>query len=137
MFSQNGTSPMIESEAIFTSQSMPMGLSEAEAQRILVQRGPIKGAPSSRSYTSIVLANVFTVFNLVLIILGIGALTFGDPRDALFLAVLVSNSIIGLRRKFEQNEPSTDWQRSLLRQGTSFAMVTCEKSSFKRSWWVI
>lgn len=74
----------------------PIGLSEAEAQRRLNQRGPVTRAPASRSYTSIVLANVFTVFNLILLLLGAAALTFADPRDALFLGVLVSNSAIGI-----------------------------------------
>src|SRR5438552_6619299 len=40
----------------------PLGLSEAEAQRRLAARGPVEPPASSRSYASIVRANVFTVF---------------------------------------------------------------------------
>ena len=87
---------MIDPGMISSVSNGPMGLSEAEAQRLLNRRGLIARAPSSRSYTSIVLANVFTVFNLILLLFGAVALTFGDPRDALFLGVLVSNSAIGI-----------------------------------------
>src|SRR5919109_4687718 len=51
---------------------------------------------SSRSYRSIVVANVFTVFNLILLVFGVLTLAFGEPQDALFLAILVGNSAIGI-----------------------------------------
>src|SRR5665213_2525745 len=50
---------------------------------------------SSRSYASIVRANVFTVFNLILAVAGAMTLVFGDWQDALFLGVLVANAGIG------------------------------------------
>ena len=81
--------------AIETPQSAP-GLSEVEAQRRLEQRGPVEPPASSRSYASIVRANVFTVFNLILLIFGTISLAFGEWQDALFLGVLVSNSAIGI-----------------------------------------
>lgn len=73
-----------------------MGLSEAEAQRRMAARGPLARLPTSRSYASIIRANVLTVFNLILASLGALALVFDDWRDALFLGVLVSNSGIGI-----------------------------------------
>jgi cation-transporting ATPase E len=76
--------------------SAPRGLSEVEAARLLRQREPFQPPATSRSYASIVRANVFTVFNLILLFFGVVTLVFGDWRDALFLGVLVSNSAIGI-----------------------------------------
>jgi hypothetical protein len=51
------------------------GLSEQEAALRLAERPPFEPPASSRSYTSIVRANVFTVFNL-------GILELRAPRVA-------------------------------------------------------
>jgi cation-transporting P-type ATPase E len=72
------------------------GLSDAEARRRLVARPSSRRRDSSRSYASIVRANVFTVFNLILLVAGVATLLFGEWQDALFLGVLVSNSGIGI-----------------------------------------
>jgi P-type E1-E2 ATPase len=72
------------------------GLSEAEAARRIEARGPIEPPPSSRSYRSIVRANVFTVFNMMLLGFGVVTLAFGNWRDALFLGILVANASIGI-----------------------------------------
>ena len=77
----------------------PAGLSTAEAQRRLSARGPLPALPSSRSYGSIVRANVFTVFNLILAVFGALTLLYADWRDALFLGVFVSNSAIGITQE--------------------------------------
>ena len=77
----------------------PVGLSTAEAQRRLAVRGPLPALPSSRSYGSIVRANVFTVFNLILAVFGALTLLYADWRDALFLGVLISNSAIGITQE--------------------------------------
>lgn len=74
----------------------PGGLSEAEAQRRLTAAGRSRRAATSRSYASIVRANVLTVFNLILAVFGTLTLIFGDARDALFLGVIVANSTIGI-----------------------------------------
>jgi len=50
---------------------------------------------STRSYASIVRANVFTVFNLILAVAGGMTLAFGEWQDALFIGVLVGNASIG------------------------------------------
>jgi len=71
------------------------GISEAEASRRLAERGPTPRASTSRSYASIVRANVFTVFNLILAVAGGLTLAFGQWQDALFLGVLVGNAGIG------------------------------------------
>jgi P-type E1-E2 ATPase len=74
----------------------PTGLTEAEAARRLAQRGPVEPPATSRSTASIVRANVLTVFNGILLVLGVLTLFFADWRDALFLAIIVANSSIGI-----------------------------------------
>jgi cation-transporting P-type ATPase E len=71
------------------------GLSEQEAAERHSQAPPAKRR-SSRSYLSIVRANVLTVFNLIIGAFGVLTLAFGDIEDALFLGVIVANSAIGI-----------------------------------------
>jgi cation-transporting ATPase E len=75
------------------------GLSEQEAARRLRARGPVRRTATSRSYASIVRANVFTIFNAILAAFGALTLAFGDWRDALFLGVLVANTTIGIAQE--------------------------------------
>jgi cation-transporting ATPase E len=79
-------------------QDARAGLSADEAARRLAERPPAERA-ASRSYASIVRANVFTVFNLILLLAGIATLAFGEWQDALFLGVLVANSSIGITQE--------------------------------------
>jgi cation-transporting ATPase E len=72
------------------------GLSAAEASQRLTRAGRPARQATSRSYASIVRANVLTVFNLILAGFGVVTLIFGDARDALFLGVIVANSTIGI-----------------------------------------
>src|SRR5215208_423224 len=71
------------------------GLSAADAERRLRERGPHRKESSSRSYRSIAVANTFTVFNAILAAFGAATIAFGDPRDALFLGILIANTAIG------------------------------------------
>jgi cation-transporting ATPase E len=75
------------------------GLSEARAAALLEAAGPPRKQASSRSYRSIVRANVLTVFNLILAAFGAVTLAFGDWRDALFLGVIVANTTIGIAQE--------------------------------------
>jgi cation-transporting ATPase E len=79
-----------------TSAPAESGLTEAEARRRLERRGPSEPPATSRSTASIVRANVFTPFNAILAALGLLTLVFADWRDALFLAIIVANSGIGI-----------------------------------------
>ena len=74
------------------------GLSDSEAARRLAAQPPYEPT-TSRTYASIVRANVLTVFNLILLLAGAATLTFGAWQDALFLGVLVSNSAIGIAQE--------------------------------------
>jgi len=76
-----------------------VGLAEAEAQRRLLAAGRPQPQGSSRSYASIVRANVLTVFNLILAGFGAVTLIFGDGRDALFLGIIVANAGIGITQE--------------------------------------
>lgn len=75
------------------------GLTEIEATERLAARGRLRQPSTSRSYASIVRANVFTIFNLMLAGFGLVTLVFGDWRDALFLGILVANSAIGITQE--------------------------------------
>ncbi|HYM54368.1 MAG TPA: HAD-IC family P-type ATPase, partial [Solirubrobacteraceae bacterium] len=77
----------------------PTGLSAAEAARRLTERGRPPPQRTSRSYASIVRANVLTVFNAILAGFGAVTLAFGDWRDALFLGIIVANSGIGITQE--------------------------------------
>ena len=81
---------------VATPAPAPAGLTEAEAGRRLAERGPIEPPATSRSVASIVRANVFTVFNAILVVFGALLLVFGDWRDALFLGIVIANSGIGI-----------------------------------------
>lgn len=73
------------------------GLTAAEvAARIA--RGEVNsgGARTSRTVAEILRANVVTRFNLILTVLLMAILAVGDPQDALFGIVLVSNALIGI-----------------------------------------
>ena len=78
---------------------MQSGLSDDEAARRLRVRGRSEPQRSSRSYASIVRANVLTVFNAILAGFGVLTLAFGDWRDALFLGVIIANSSIGITQE--------------------------------------
>jgi P-type E1-E2 ATPase len=76
------------------------GLSEADAERLLEERGPVEPPTTSRSVASIVRANVFTVFNLILVGAGVLTFAFGHWEDSLFIAILVANSGIGIAQEW-------------------------------------
>ncbi len=78
-----------------TLAAPPQGLSQAEAERRLREHGPSEKERSSRSYASIAIANTFTVFNAILAAFGAATIIFGNPKDALFLGILVANTTIG------------------------------------------
>jgi cation-transporting P-type ATPase E len=72
------------------------GLTQAEAERRLAARGEVEPPTTSRSWRSILRANLLTVFNVVLVVFGLITLIFADWRDALFLGILIINAGIGI-----------------------------------------
>jgi magnesium-transporting ATPase (P-type) len=75
--------------------SSTAGLSEDEAARRLKEAGTPREQATSRSYLSIAVANTFTVFNAILAGFGAATIIWGNPKDALFLGILVANVAIG------------------------------------------
>src|SRR5215216_5603590 len=78
----------------------PRGLSVAEAERRLAELGPVEN-DSSRSVRSIVLANVFTLFNGIIFVFFILILSLGLFADALFGLIAAVNSYIGIRQELK------------------------------------
>ena len=76
------------------------GLSEDEAAHRLAERGPLEQPATSRSVASIIRANVFTVFNFILVSFGVLTFIFGHFEDALFIAILVANAGIGILQEW-------------------------------------
>ncbi len=73
------------------------GLSSAEvASRIRAGQTNAGGERSSRTFGEILRANVFTRFNAILGAMLVAILAVGQPQDALFGIVLVSNALIGI-----------------------------------------
>ena len=91
---------VLEETADDLSGLLARGLSEAEAARRLGIRGPVEPPATSRSMASIIRANVFTVFNLILVAFGVLTLLFGHFEDALFIAILVGNAGIGILQEW-------------------------------------
>ena len=73
-----GMAPEPATRAETPEQPAVTGLTSEEAALRLRARGSLEHAASSRSYASIVRANVLTVFNLILAVFGALTLSFGD-----------------------------------------------------------
>jgi hypothetical protein len=97
------------------------GLSVAEAERRLAARGGPRRPPPGRSYASIVFANVFNVFNLVLGAFGALTFMFGSWQDALFLCIALANTTIGIAQEAGQSGSSTGSPHSSFRPRWSCA----------------
>ena len=75
----------------------PTGLTAAEvAERRARGLGNADRERTSRPVAEILRANILTRFNLILGLLLAAILAVGEPQDALFGIVLVSNSLIGI-----------------------------------------
>src|SRR6516225_9106149 len=83
--------------AALVSWTPPTGLSSAQVaerrSRGLTNAG---GERTSRSVAEILRANILTRFNLILGVLLAVILVVGEPQDALFGVVLVTNALIGI-----------------------------------------
>ena len=79
------------------------GLSSGEAQQRLERLGP-PPEDTSRSVSSIVRANVLTLFNGIILVFTILVLSQGLFADALFALIAVINSAIGIRQEIKAKE---------------------------------
>ncbi|HET9162095.1 MAG TPA: HAD-IC family P-type ATPase [Solirubrobacterales bacterium] len=76
------------------------GLSAAEAAKRLRKLGPPPDN-SSRSVSSIVAGNVFTLFNLIIGVFFVLILSLGLIADAVFGVIAIVNSYIGIRQELK------------------------------------
>ncbi|HET7054406.1 MAG TPA: HAD-IC family P-type ATPase [Solirubrobacterales bacterium] len=81
-------------------QAAEHGLSAAEAAERLRKLGPPPDT-SSRSTSSIVAGNVFTLFNLIIGIFFVLILSLGLIADAVFGLIAIVNSYIGIRQELK------------------------------------
>src|SRR3954447_13944681 len=86
-----------------TDVAREQGLSSAEAAARLAQLGP-PPETSSRSTSSIVAANVFTLFNAILGVFFVLDLSLGLFADSLFGVIAIVNSYIGIRQELKAKE---------------------------------
>jgi cation-transporting ATPase E len=86
-----------------SEQRHPGGLTSKEAAKRLRKLGPIENR-SSRSVASIVVGNVFTLFNLIIGVFFVIVLSLGLFADALFGFIAALNSYIGIRQELKAKE---------------------------------
>ncbi|MDQ2622715.1 MAG: HAD-IC family P-type ATPase, partial [Actinomycetota bacterium] len=86
-----------------TRVMMENGLSSAEAAARLKDLGPAP-SQSSRSTSSIVAGNVFTLFNLIIGVFFILILSLGLFADAIFGLIAIVNTWIGIRQEMKAKE---------------------------------
>src|SRR5690349_9631537 len=78
----------------------PAGLSSAEvAERRSRGLANTEAEHTSRSVAEILRANILTRFNFILAVLLAVILAVGEPQDALFGIVLVTNALIGIAQE--------------------------------------
>jgi cation-transporting ATPase E len=108
------------------------GLTEAEASQRIAARGEPGESPTSRSTATIVRANAITPFNAILLALGLLTLAFGDWRDALFLAIILTNTGIGIwqelhaRRKLDELAALVQPHAAVVRDGFTRSLHVAE-----------
>jgi cation-transporting ATPase E len=84
---------------VATAQAIPdVGLSSREAESRLRKLGP-PPETSSRSTSSIIAGNVFTLFNAIIAVFFVLDLALGLYADSLFGLVAIVNSYIGIRQE--------------------------------------
>ncbi|HUS42793.1 MAG TPA: HAD-IC family P-type ATPase [Ilumatobacteraceae bacterium] len=99
-----------------------LGLTAAEVvDRVAAGHVNVTPEPPGRSFGQIVAANVFTVVNAIMLTLFVLVLVSGNPKDALFVGVVVSNSVIGVvqevraRRELQRLEVVTEPRVTVIR----------------------
>lgn len=102
----------------------PSGLTAAEvAERVAAGQVNVTPEPPGRTFGQIVASNVFTVVNAIMLTLFVLVLVSGNPRDGLFVGVVLSNSVIGVvqevraRRELKRLEVVTEPRAVVVRDG--------------------
>ncbi len=109
------------------------GLTQTEVQDRIAS-GETNTQPNSaiRSIWQIIFVNVFNPVNAIMITLFVLILVAKSPKDALFVGVVFSNSVIGIftelhaRKKLEELEVLSAAKATVIRDGTKFEIPTDE-----------
>ncbi len=110
-----------------------LGLTAADvAEHVGAGQVNVTPEPPGRSFGQIVAANVFTVVNAIMLTLFVLVLVSGNPKDALFVGVVVSNSVIGVvqevraRRELQRLEVVTEPRATVIRDGVPAEIASDE-----------
>ena len=100
------------------------GLTDAEVgERVAAGQVNVTPEPPGRTLGQIIVSNVFTVVNAIMLTLFALVLIAGSPRDGLFVGVVVSNSVIGIvqevraRRELRRLEVVSESKVAVVRDG--------------------
>ncbi len=117
----------------FVDTADSSGLTSAEvADRVTAGQVNVTPEPPGRSFGQIVAANVFTIVNAIMLTLFVLVLVSGNPRDGLFVGVVVANSVIGVvqevraRRELKRLEVVTEPRATVVRDGASVEITSDE-----------
>jgi cation-transporting P-type ATPase E len=109
------------------------GLTDADvAERVAAGRVNVVPEPPDRSLWQIIAANTFTAVNAIMLSLFVLVLISGNPRDGLFVGVVVSNSVIGVvqevraRRELRRLQVVTEPATAVVRNG-EILEIPCEE----------
>ena len=109
------------------------GLTAADvADRVAAGQVNVTPEPPGRSFGQIVAANVFTVVNAIMLTLFALVLVSGNPKDGLFVGVVVSNSVIGIvqevraRRELQRLAVVTEPRTTVVRDGSAVEIPSDE-----------
>ena len=110
-----------------------IGLTDAEVKtRVAAGRVNVVPAPPDRTFGQIVRANTFNMVNAIIVTLFVLVLISGNPKDGLFVGVVVANSVIGVvqemrsRRELHRLEVITEPRANVVRSATSVEIATEE-----------
>jgi len=110
-----------------------VGLNESQLQE-RIDKGYINIQKSvvTKSYFAIFRSNVITLFNIINFMLGIAVLVFGELKNAMFLAIVIANMVIGIFQEIRSKKtlekmsiataPSVDVLRSKNGMSTRFSI---------------
>jgi len=107
------------------------GLTDAEvASRVAAGQVNIVPPPPDRTLGQIIVSNTFTVVNAIMFTLFVLVLVSGNPKDGLFVGVVISNSVIGVvqevraRRELRRLEVVTEPLAFVVRNGIAVEIPT-------------
>lgn len=127
------TTGAAESDVEAGGASAANGLTSAEvAERVAEGKVNHVPDPSGRPLNQIIRANVLTPVNAIMLILFALILVSGNPRDGLFVGVVVSNSIVGVaqevkaRRELGRLQVVTAATTTVVRDGDEVDVPTDE-----------